>query len=312
MMASIMKWLHERCEKVRKVRLETWLSYLAILVLISPFIPFVRNIWLYETQWNGDATRSVILALGGIGALYGLLLANQRIIISEKYLFSEEYSKALSFLNSEEVASRLAGIYQVTNLFWSKPPLSNERVDIYEILVGCLHEWCSFKRGYRKGGGFIGQFEEGSMPPPRKSSGTAIVFLIALRSSAKLTVDEPSRLLDFEACDFRGVGLFTLDLTDVTFSNCLLHDCHFDDCNLKQTSFGLSDISNASFADAQFLTQEKIDECVYEYSRPPRNLPKALNGSQIVANPKRAYEFFEKEPNQMFRRYVESRKEVGI
>ena len=50
--------------------LDKKLKPLVVIVLVSPFIPYIEEIWWFGEGWSGEDTRSIVLTLGAIGAFY--------------------------------------------------------------------------------------------------------------------------------------------------------------------------------------------------------------------------------------------------
>lgn len=104
--------------KLREHSLEIIVTILGVVVLVSPFIPAVQKIWWFGDGWSGEATRSIVLTLGGLGAFCGLILATRRLNVSQKQaetaeanLFNDRLSRAIVALTStESLASRNAAL----------------------------------------------------------------------------------------------------------------------------------------------------------------------------------------------------------
>ena len=119
-----MEFLRKIWAFVQRWRSEVVFIFLAAAVLASAFIPFVREIWLYGDEWTGEATRSIVLTLGGLGALYGLILAARRVQVNEKQaataaqnattaeknLFNDRLGRAASLLAEEKLVMRVMGV----------------------------------------------------------------------------------------------------------------------------------------------------------------------------------------------------------
>jgi hypothetical protein len=52
------------------------LSWVAFLLVFSATLKATRWLWIYGDEWNGEATRSLGFALGGVAALYGLPMSS--------------------------------------------------------------------------------------------------------------------------------------------------------------------------------------------------------------------------------------------
>ena len=266
MMASIIRWLHERCEKVRKVRLETWLSYLAILVLISPFIPVVRKIWLYETQWNGDATRSIILTLGGIGAFYGLVLAARRLDInqqqastSEANLFNDRLARGvdgLSFDNSPSV--RLANARFLKDLAIRLDFEDADRQNVIELLSVFLRDLALFRASPAPG-----QSAEISQEIVLKveENQTLMGLLTCIAELVPRVIETP--YYDHSAQKLIGLPrqqllLANLDFSQLHFNQTEMGVFHFMNCDFSSSSFVNATLYKGDFHEAEFIGSKFI------------------------------------------------------
>lgn len=112
---------------------EAALIVLLALIIASAFIPNVRGIWFYGTEWNGEATRSIVISLGAVGAFYGLMLAARRQILGERSLFSTRLKEGVLLLGDESLALRRAGVRILGEVANSFPEKSSEREIICNI-----------------------------------------------------------------------------------------------------------------------------------------------------------------------------------
>lgn len=278
-----------------KYWLEAALIVLLALIITSAFIPWVRGIWIYGTEWNGEATRSIVLSLGAVGAFYGLILAARRLGIQEQNQYSERFDKAIELMASQEIGSRFLGLNLLTALKLDPrfcKPVATHRSYILSTLVQHLRsqtdmsfhfererEWekkdLEFTRAKHERG--LERFETDSADMVIKK-GEKVKYPQAILATTGHfnSFDHP-----YEHCgddiDCSNLALpeayFQNDtnLNNVNFEDADLEATKFFACSLVRTNFRISELSEAVFANCHLthanFESANLNKCGFIGSR---------------------------------------------
>lgn len=129
-----------RLQRAKTWGLESWMGLLilsAVIVLGLTAYP-LRNFWVH------DATRNVAFVIGGLIAIYGVVIAARRQATNQgqyelalKSDFSETFAKGVSALASDSVTIKTSGIRVFENLAKSIEADS----DNYDMFVKTIHDF---------------------------------------------------------------------------------------------------------------------------------------------------------------------------
>ena len=298
-------------------KIGVFLFLLGCLIVFSTFITETKGIWIYgENGWSGESTRSVILALGALGALYGLALANERLYIGGANLFNDRLSRAIEAIGHESLTIRNSGLRLLHNLGKEAQKNGQADSDDHKLIVKILH-------GYIRDRAILPEKpKNGSLPEPEESKervdivlGIELLFeLVPPAERDEVTLDN----LDFRGLIFNlkqdlqnvnlgdanleGANLGDANLQDAELWGASLREAKLGDADLKGTKLNNADISKARFPKVKNLTQEQLNASLYEKGKPPKDL---LRGGKVPEDC--AYEW-EVLIGQMCRRLVQNGK----
>tara|TARA_X000000950_G_scaffold200261_1_gene241113 strand:- start:20777 stop:21970 length:1194 start_codon:yes stop_codon:yes gene_type:complete len=314
------------------------------VIIFSAFISETQKFWVFSNvkggKWDGASTRSLILALGAAGAIYGLILSARRlekfshqVETSDRNLFNDRLSRAIEAIGTKDnLAVRNAGLRLIDSLI--KDTLADH--DNRDVLLKILH-------GYIRDRAVMpSRDKDGILPDaPSRETRTDIELAIKILFD-RLPLDERGEYL-LGNLDLRGLQLFEFDLRRANLEranleganlsnaklqgaylvNTNLQGANLDDANLQGAHLfdaklqganlyhanlqgadtHMSDITIADLEDAHSFTQEQLDVCIYENQKPPLGL---LQGLELPAE--RAYEWAKNENGHMCRRFVHNKE----
>lgn len=167
MIAERLCWVFQPVPHTAFQRFKAWcashagflLSFIGALLILSALLEETRGFWLHSNGvccandcvlncWSGEATRSIILTLGSIGALYGLILASRRldkfseqvevgqrqVETSEDNIYSEKLSRAIGFISSDQNIGISSGIILLEELIAGEKQDTQRHNDLRKIL----------------------------------------------------------------------------------------------------------------------------------------------------------------------------------
>ncbi len=295
-----------------------WAGMAAILLLVLLFasIYWAECIWLYNgsTKWGGDSTRSVLFALGGIAALYGLIVARRRLDEAQKAQFSETLAQGVQSLANENLTIRTSGVRVLENLAKSVEVESGEHDIICNILNDFIRERTSPPR------------EELGKPQLAKLFDKRASITLAIRVLAEIVPKAVFiRNIVLYGLDLRGLHLDRLNLQRAQLWRVNLQNVGLSDTNLEGAFMGLAylqgaDLRGANFEDADLdkadvtgaklqgatnLTEEHLAQIIYKDGSPPDL------SLELVAPPHRAYKWGKKKGKKC-RRFVKSKEKHSL
>jgi|GEM_PF-6809274 len=245
---------------------ELGIAFLFILVVISALATETRGFWSHGVStndepppWDGEATRSLGLALGAVGGLYALILAGRRLRVTEANLFNDRLKSGLSFLNDRESdEARCAGILLLKNYACETPVGSTERETVVDVIHGYLVSRAKMpSSGEEKSNPIL--TENFGLPYLRGVSEDrrdirlaimALTQIISVKARRKQVgeFDVSSVGIDFVGLDLRNVNLSNLDLSSSTFLLCNLEDAIFIGAKLDRAKFIMANLVRANFS----------------------------------------------------------------
>ncbi len=230
-----------------------------------------NQIWRHVAVWNGEATRSVALTLGGIAALYGLALAARRNETSQKQaetaesnLFNDRLGRGVELLTHKDMTMRTVGLRVLQNLAQAQAEKSDESDLIRLILRDWIFEVGAYRSGNTKR---INRFDVavcayilGDIVPQRKTH----------------TIRFSLRLLDFRYLNLTRANFQNVEFTSAKMQGVRLNDVILRGADLTSAALWFADISNADMEDVKGLTQAQLDDMIYAKDQKPLNLPEHL------------------------------------
>lgn len=274
------------------------------VIIFSAFISETQKFWVFSNvkggKWDGASTRSLILALGAVGAIYGLILSARRlekfshqVETSDRNLFNDRLSRAIEAIGTKDnLAVRNAGLRLIDSLI--KDTLADH--DNRDVLLKILH-------GYIRDRAVMpSRDKDGILPDaPSRETRTDIELAIKILFD-RLPLDERGEYL-LGNLDLRGLQLFEFDLRRANLERANLEGANLSNAKLQGADTHMSDITIADLEDAHSFTQEQLDVCIYENQKPPLGL---LQGLELPAE--RAYEWAKNENGHMCRRFVHNKE----
>jgi uncharacterized protein YjbI with pentapeptide repeats len=261
------------------------LSWVAFLLVFSATLKATRWLWIYGDEWNGEATRSLGFALGGVAALYGLVLASKRLDAAQRELklaesrdefekqqaefinlqnerteelqrenrassFDKRVTDANSLLRNDSVATRCSAI-----LLLEKYALDREltRQEIY-IIIQSLKAFIEGRTSDQTA--FVGDLDVRKYEWPdlqenklqRRDLELAIAALTRLASAT-----EGHERVSLQSLDLRGLNLRNLDFSFFSFSKSNLNDVNFSNSKFEETDFMFARLEDSIFAGAECI-----------------------------------------------------------
>jgi hypothetical protein len=251
-----------RLQRAKTWVMESWMGLLilsaVIVVIASAFLlPFL---WRQagSATWDGNATRNIALVIGGLIAIFGLVIAarrqatNQRQYeLARKADFSETFAKGVNALASDSMTIKISGIRVFENLAKSLEADS----DNYGMIVKTINDF----------------IRESAAPPIDEKTGLQINFFdpskwpiseprekrqyigVAIKVLAELT----TKMADWEKI----ISLNSLDLRDLYLTKLDLEGASLDRSNLDFTKLNHSNLARANF------TLTSLTESHFEHTR---------------------------------------------
>ena len=218
--------------------LEIILGGLALLALISAFVPWSDSLWLGAGQkkWSGEATRSLALVLGGLGALYGLILAAQRQITfskqvntAERNLFNDRLGRGVELLSDAKMTMRSAGVRVLENLASGTDADSEEHRLVFDILLDFVRD--KAKPPLQENGVPFTTSDEDW--PPTEPRNNRLDIKLAILAIGKITPATMRMQINLAGLDLRGIDLRRADLSGAYMVSCDLRQSLLIKTNLQ-------------------------------------------------------------------------------
>ncbi len=260
-----MKFLKKFFKWVKNNSISFLLFVLAVLIIASPFLEYhfsyffpdevFLSLWTDGEEWTGAATRNFLFALGGVAALYGLVVARRRLDIQQKTQITESTSRAIENLSHKDVAIRMAGVSMLERIAIEN---KNELEWIYRILKDFVDERAT---------------SDDEMPDPEeiKPSKDRADILLAIKALGRIFSDEErkDKRLNFSKLDLRGLSFRRAKFQNAYFYSAKLQGTIFDYTNLQGANFTNAELKNAGFNQANlqganFTNAELEDTCFTE------------------------------------------------
>lgn len=301
---------------LKNPRLAAVFGVIAAVVVVSAIIPDTRVLfWLspLANGWTGEATRTLGLILGGLGAIYGIILAawrteafTKQVEIGQRGQFNETLSRGLALLAHEEISMRTAGLRLLRELH--KADDTSERQEmIREMLLDFVQQHAQPESRDRRKNKLRGSGEK-----DRRVDIETAIHILGDHTPKDRREDIDFSNLALHDLKLRGVCLFganfdgaNLDkavllganLVGADLINVHLHDAHLNGANLTDASLSCAqlsrtyltdtildgaDLTSANLYDVRNLTQSQLDTITYHPSFPPYSLPKGLKPPEVA------------------------------
>lgn len=95
-------------------------------------------LWLWPSNGahqNSEIVKITVFALGGLGAIYGLIISNRRANNAHEQLFNERLGRGVELLAHEKMTMRVAGVRVLDDLTKSS---SREQIT---LIVQLMHDF---------------------------------------------------------------------------------------------------------------------------------------------------------------------------
>lgn len=253
-----------------------WLAFSHIIaVIITAYI-------IYRLSYNenvNDLIRNIIFATGGIGGLYGLIIATRRqnrfeeqvtlgqeqhkldqkqFKIVSQQMFNERLGRGVELLSHSKVLFRLAGIRVLNDLLLSAD--KSQQKLIIEILTDFLHSMSPLQSTNNKtlGLGTIPRSEKLDIELTVRTlmDHTGEYNKIEFTGWEFSSFNNPLIKISFDRLDLRGLDFSNTKFSNANFSYSNLDGCDFSGSNIINTIFRTSGMGNA---DQRFQTYENIN-----------------------------------------------------
>jgi uncharacterized protein YjbI with pentapeptide repeats len=249
---------------------------LAVAAVLSAIYEPTQFIWLDAAaldasgnkKWSGEATRSLSLVLGGLGALYGLILAAPRQITfskqveqgqkqaetAEKNLFNDRLGRGVELLSDAKMTMRSAGVRVLENLAESIDADSEEHRLVFNILLDFVRDKA---KPLLKPTGDALSLSDKSWPPTEPRIDRLDIEL-AILAIGKITPASMRMQINLAGLDLRELNLTNADLHGADFrwanlENAILTEGNFQNTNFMQTRLRGSIIAEGNFRGAHMF-----------------------------------------------------------
>ena len=276
-------------EKIKETLLHIFTLLKKELLLIAHFFAaIVASYFIYLFTCGepaSDVVRNMILATGGIGGFYALIIAKKRqdrfeeqvtlgqeqhkldqkqFNIANQQMFNERLGRGVELLSNSEVLFRLAGIRVLNDLLQS----SNEEQQklIIQILTDFLHSKSPLRFGV----------DQSSITTPRSNKldiELTVRILMEFTSEynkIEFTQDGSPSLRDsqiqisFDRLDLSGLDFSNTKFSNANFSNSKLDDCNFSRSKIINSIFIMSGTDNV--LEGINFTGSKFVKCYFSYA----------------------------------------------
>ena len=210
---------------VKKRWLDALIIGAALLVIGSAFWDFTQRIWLYDDEWSGEATRSVILTLGGLGALYGLVLAARRLDISETGMFNERLGRGAKLLADNKMRIRSAGVRVLEDLIKSSEQDSDNCLLICRILNDFIRS---------RAGVYDEKTDAEKENLKSREKRADIELALKVLGKSIKNQDDRYKIINLEDLDLRGLNLEGVKLSYARLNGAQLNEAHLNGAQLNE------------------------------------------------------------------------------
>ena len=254
-------------------------GFLEINLILLAVIACILIFSFSDKPPSDETIRNIILALGGIGGFYALIIAKKRqdrfeeqvrqnhvtLKAQQRQNFNDQLGRAVEMLaNQDQTSIRMAGVRILQEL--GKSSNIKRKQLVKEILVDYIHEKASLDNPQRH--------------PHRKEIEIAITAI----SSIKSNIYTKFTKLDFNYCSFEDIefqnfGFVRCEMKKVIFTCVNFINCQFEfiDCTesrlneiyFKNTNLFIIDLTKADLIGVYGLDQKIFDGVIYEKGRPP-------------------------------------------
>lgn len=295
-MAKPLKTIEPLIELSQKSLLAT--SHILAAVIVALIICLLT--W---DEPASDVISNIIFATGGIGALYGLIIASKRqdrfeeqvrqnhVILKaqQRQNFNEQLSRGIVLLADQENTSiRLASIRVLQKL--GKTRNKNRK----KLVLNILHDHITEKEGLKLSNSEIENTVNAILAIKSEQPITFNYLDLSNLNLRYLTLENVTfdrcnlarasfgRII-FNNCNFRSCYLVRSSFNKVSFNNCGIYGCdlsfdNFSNCNFDaytHSTFG--DLTHTIFQDNKNLYPVFFNGYCYEKKRPPKFYSDDLN-----------------------------------
>ena len=265
---------------------------------------------------NIEVLKVLILALGGLGGIYGLGVANRRADNSQnqlnnaqEQLFNERLGRGVELLSQNEMTTHIAGIRVLNDLAMSSTPSQ------VNLIIHLIHDLVKRRAQpiYEENSANLLGAKDRTL---RQDIEFAIISIFDLLEYAEINSDDvPFSGLDFRGLDFsnatlKGAVFSGSEMEFVDFKFAKLHKAKFIGSNLQVAAFYDAELNGADFRFAElqeaflinaklkganfdgaifsdvdldgskFLTQKQLSLIMYDPKNAPKNLPIGLSSPE--------------------------------
>ena len=232
--------------------MEKWAGFI-FMMLMSIVILFGSIYfwdWLSEDLSNGDTVRNIALSIGGIWAIYAVLLATVRVKIMQQQQISENLARAAEQLSSDIVSVRILAIFSLGSIAMEMD--IQIRRDVIKILCFYIQEKCLI-RNERGSSIFPDDLKQviyvlSNIQHKKREVGVLDLSFIYL-SNVNLS-DANLSDANLIGADLSGANLRNSDLLDASLSGANLSDANLHNVDLKSANLSDANLHNADLSDA--------------------------------------------------------------
>jgi len=257
---EVSKWLMERPE--------LGIAFLFVCVVISALALETRQLWSHSVAtegelapWSGEATSTLRLVLGALITLYGGILAGRRLNISrrqaktaESNLLNDRLKNGLTFLQSNNIETRCAGILLLQNYAMEVPYNSKEGETVVRTLVAFVRSRAKAPKNNASiddTPNFLEWPLLAEENTERHDIEVAIQALVEIIPEYVEGRDEWSEI-SLTGLDLRYLEFSNLNLSGIKIDHSNLQNTKFSDCTFNKTGFWNSNLESAEFTDCKF------------------------------------------------------------
>ncbi len=206
-----------------------------------------------QTSLN-DVVRTGLLGLGGLGALYGLILGARRTNNAQEQLFNERLGRGVEALANKSMTQKVYGVRILGDLAKTSNPVQ------VGLIISILHDHLNNRAGIKDkqdNNGKRTQKGRGE-PKTRQSVELALRTILSLANEANISRDD----IIFKDLDLCGLNLsgITCALPRLIFNNVIATGAQFRETTLEQPLFFGGDFTEADFSDATLNGAEFYDQ----------------------------------------------------
>ena len=246
-----------------------------LLIFGTAFWDAFRD-WLISNESGSTTIRNLGLVAAGLIALPLALwrghVAEQQTAAAQDSLRNERYQKGAEMLGSEVLSVRLGGIYALQSL-------SEEYPEEYHVQI--IRLFSAFARHPTSDIEYDREISAGNFPPFSREDVRTTIWSIGGRNVEHISLEKKGKF----QLDLSSANLRIMWLPDVNLSNafCLRTDffgsslvgsnlsgASFTLALLEEVTLGDANISGASFAKVNGLTQYQLDQARADPDNPPK------------------------------------------